>query len=191
MPHRSRVVLLAGFLGTAAAACLQVTYDTVERAPPGLDGGVLCEGVYCAGFYTCDPDDGTCKCGGNICQTGNCDDFTQECLPGCGTGACGASSSDSALAFTGEGCSGASAATKLPDAVVGQPYLVEITAVCGTPPYNFASATPPPPYLSVVPNGEVLGTPGAPGGPYEFLVKVDDAAGKAAYQNFVVSEVAQ
>jgi hypothetical protein len=174
-------------LGALPGCLLQVVSGDVSNEH---DAGP-CPGVYCAGFYDCDPVDKICKCGGALCDTGNCDDSTRTCLPGCGAvSACGAPTTDSTLAFGGEGCATASTATRLPDAVVGQLYSTRITAVCGELPYTFGNAQPDPPYLSLTVNGDLSGTPLTPGGPYAVLIGVRDAAGHQAYQNFVVNEVA-
>ncbi len=64
----------------------------------------------------------------------------------------------------------------LPDAAVGTPYSVQLTAVGGTPPYTWdVAAGPLPAGLTLSPAGVLGGTPTGPTGTYSFTVRATDS----------------
>ena len=89
----------------------------------GSTTGPSCVGVACAAFYACDPSDGLCKCGGQMCGSGNCSE-SGTCLA-----ACDANSGT----FTIPGSDGPSSALIAPPAYVNEYYSYQLPLSCAAP----------------------------------------------------------
>jgi hypothetical protein len=140
-----------------------------------------CSGVYCSPSYVCDPADGICKCGGQVCPSGNCDASTGNCLGGCPPDA---GSSD--IAFL----SGPPEASVMPPADLNKTYNFNI-GVCAYGPVRFSALSEMPPGLDFYVTGEIEGVPtiATHGVPYEFEVKAESEGGGVAFQNFLLTVV--
>jgi len=189
-----RIGLLAGLVA-GSGCCLQiVSGDTRTDETSGggsssggggttsggtTTGGGACSGVYCSPSYVCDPADGICKCGGQICSSGNCHGSTGACLPGCSTdgGSIGIES-----ATPGE-------AVNMPPADLNKTYDFKIVAVssCAPGPFVFTALSQLPPGLALYPSGEVEGAPtmASNGVPFEFEVEISQG-GAVARQNVLL-----
>ena len=145
-------------------------------------GPVGCAGVYCSPSYACDPADGICKCGGQICTSGNCDADSGVCLPGCppdgGLGAIAFVTPTPGEAFV------------LPFAFQGIAYQRPITVGCAEPPVTFTVLVPLPPGLAVYDSAsELVGVPTvfSSGVPFEFELEAESHDGGVAFQNFLLA----
>ncbi len=74
----------------------------------------------------------------------------------------------------------------LPDATLGNVYNQTITASGGTAPYTFTVSGSLPPGLTLLPNGTLVGTPGAVGS-YPFVIHATDSLGATGGQAYNIS----
>ena len=185
--------LLAGLLAGSGCCLTVVSGDTGNDETGGggsssgggstsggtTGGKVGCSGVYCSPAYVCDPADGICKCGGEICTSGKCDANTGACLPGGCT-------PDGGIAFLAED---SGQAAMLPPARLNETYDFHIGACAGSGPITLTALSPLPPGLALYPSGEVEGVPimATNGVPFEFEVEAQTPNGTAAaFQNFLL-----
>jgi hypothetical protein len=138
----------------------------------GSTTGPSCAGVYCAAFYACDPSDGLCKCGGEVCGSGNCE-AAGACLAGCDV---------DAGTFTIAGSAGPGSALTLPPASLNVFYSYQFLLACTAPPnvtWTVAASDggtgcetadcETPPGLMLYSTGAIQGVPQLPGS-FNFLV---------------------
>ena len=190
-----RISLLAGVLAGSSCCLSVVSGNEVDETSGGgsssgggggTTGGTTtgamqgdCAGVYCSPSYVCDPTDGICKCGGQVCTSGNCDPSTGACLPGgCNTeGGVGF-----IQATQGE-------AVMLPPADLNKTYTFQIGACPAL--LTFTALSQLPPGLVLYPSGNIEGVPimATNGVPFEFEVEAQSRSGAVAYQNFLLQVI--
>jgi len=161
----------------------------------GSTTGPSCAGVSCAAFYACDPSDGLCKCGGQVCNSGNCTE-SGTCLTGCVEGV---------GVITIPGSSGPGSALTAPVADVNEYYSYFLPLSCAAPQNVFWTLVTSdggtcdskscqdrlmPPGLILYSNGAIQEVPFEVGS-FEFLVEaidgLGDGGGFTAFQNVVVN----
>lgn len=78
--------------------------------------------------------------------------------------------------------------SRLPPAIATEPYMLQLVAVGGTPPYRWSLAGPPPAGLGLTENGLIGGSPRLVGA-YTFMVAVEDLAGARAMSTLALDVV--
>jgi hypothetical protein len=165
----------------------------------GSTTGPSCAGVSCAAFYACDPSDGLCKCGGQVCVSGNCSE----------SGTCLAACDANAGTFSIPGSDGPGSALFAPPAYVNEYYSYQLPLACTSPPNVYWAVVSSdggacdstscremfsPPGLTVYSNGEIQDV-ASELGTFEFMVEASgtlslDDGGLAlftAFQNVVLT----
>jgi len=166
----------------------------VEHPDTGypLDSGPEdhCDGVYCAPAFACDPIDGLCKCGGQICETGDCDPDGGICGAGCTLDGGDILLTDGPRLSSGNPPPGSAYAVVLPTATRGAAYNTALAAYCAVTPPTFQALSQVPAGLTLYLPGVIEGVPSqasAPGIPFEFEASVIDSLGRSAVQNFLLT----
>jgi len=212
----ARLTSLLAILVLGSLGCLQTTIAGVgvggtsggngstggrSTTGGGSTTGPSCVGVVCGAFYACDPTDGLCKCGGQVCNSGNCDP----------SGACSAGCEGTTGTLTIPGSSGPGSALTLPPAYLNEFYSYDLSPACaglanvvwipclltdGGPVCTDMARLKLPPGLTLFSNGQIQGIALEAGWEtisYEFLVGAffgspnDDTNDGGVFQNVLMT----